>query len=214
MIFNFINNFQFRSRLELDGEIVENVSEKKLLGTIITSDMKWQQNTNSIVKKAYPKMELLRKLSGFGAPIVDLKTVYLTFVRSHCEQSSSLWHSGLTVHEENDLERVQKVALKIILKEQYKNYNNAMNVLELETLKERRTNLCLSFATKCLSNPKMKQMFPPNNRTHKMDPRSYEHFQVMHANTERMKCSPIIYMQNLLNDHIKQKEKLDKIWNI
>ena len=112
MIFNFINNFQFRSRLELDGEIVENVSEKKLLGTIITSDMKWQQNTNSIVKKAYPKMELLRKLSGFGAPIVDLKTVYLTFVRSHCEQSSSVWHSGLTVHEENDLERVQKVALK------------------------------------------------------------------------------------------------------
>ena len=60
----------------------------------------------------------------------------------------------------------------------------------------------------------MKQMFPLNNRTHEMDPRSYEHFQVLHANTERMKCNSIIYMQNLLNDHIKQKEKLDNIWNI
>ena len=143
----------------------------------------------------------------------DLKTVYLTFVISHCEQSRVHWHSGLTVHEENDLERVQKVALKIILKEQYKNYNNAMNVLELETLKDRRIKLCLAFATKCLSNPKIKHLFPPNNRIHEMDPRSYEHFQVLHANTERMKCSPIIYMQNLLNDHIKHKEEQDKIWN-
>ena len=57
-------------------------------------------------------MQLLRKLSGFGAPISDLKIVYITFIRSVCEQSSSVWHSGLTQQNEEDLERIQKIALK------------------------------------------------------------------------------------------------------
>ena len=171
---------------------------------------KWSRLNKAF--KAYARMELVRKLSGFGAPISDLKTVYMAFVRCHCEASCNVWHSGLTLQEENDLERVQKVALKIILKDKYKNYNNALNILDLETLKDRRIQLCLAFAKKCLGNPKMKHLFPPNNKTHTMDPRSYEHFQVLHANTERMKNSPIVYMQNLLNTDIKDKEELDRIW--
>ena len=87
-----------------------------------------------------------------------------------------------------------------------------MNILDLETLKDRRIQLCLAFAKKSLGNPKIKHLFPPNNKTHTMDPRSYEHFQVLHANTERMKNSPIVYMQNLLNTDIKDKEELDRIW--
>ena len=121
-------------------------------------------------------MELTRKLSRFGAPISDLKTVYMAFVGNHCEAYCNVWHSGLTLQEENDLERVKQVALKIILKDQYKNYNNAMNILDLETLKDRRIQLCLAFAKKNLGNPKMKQLFPPNNKIHTMDPRGYEHF--------------------------------------
>ena len=100
---------------------------------------------------------------------------------------------------------MQKVALKLILK--------ALPFLDLETLKDRRINLCLAFAKKCLGNPKMKQLFPPNNRIHTMFPRDHEHFQVYHANTERMKNSPIIYMQNLLNQNIKRKKEQDRIWN-
>ena len=61
-----------------------------------------------------------------------------------------------------DLERVQKIALKIILKEKYKNYENALNTLELETLKYRREKLCFAFAQKCLKNKKMKHLFPPD----------------------------------------------------
>ena len=213
LIFNFTDNYQFRTRLNLGGELLETVNETKLLGTILTSDMKWHQNTNNIIRKAYSKMELIRKLSGFGAPVMDLKKVYMTFVRSHCEQSCVVWHSGLTIQEENDLERVQKVALKIILKDQYISYDNALNYLQLESLKDRRIHLCLTFARKCLGNPKMKELFLPNNRTHTMLPRNHEHFQVLHANTERMKNSPVIYMQNLLNQNIRRKKEQDKIWN-
>ena len=55
-----------------------------------------------------------------------------------------------------------------------------------------------------LQQPNNDATVSPNIR---ITPRSYELFQALHAKTERMKCSPIIDMQNLLNDHIKQKEK-------
>ena len=99
-----------------------------------------------------------------------------------------------------------------MLIEKYKDYENALNILDMETLKERREALCLSFAKKCLRNDKMKHLFPPNNRTHDMEPRHYEHFQVLKANTERLKQSPIIYMQNLLNQEVKRKLDQDKLW--
>ena len=90
IIFNFTNNYQFDTRLKLNGEVIETVKETKLLGTVVTSDLKWDKNTDNIVKKAYGKMEILRKMAGFGAPMGDLKKVYLTFIRSHCEQSSNV----------------------------------------------------------------------------------------------------------------------------
>ena len=122
-----------------------------------------------------------------------------TYIRSLLEQSSTVWHNSLTVQHSNDLERVQKVALKIILKDRYKRYENALATLELESLATRRENLCLIFAHKCLKNPKMKYLFPPNNKTHEMKTRECEDCYVNHTNTTRLQRSPIIYMQNLLN---------------
>ena len=214
MLFNYTNKYQFRTRLNIDNKILETVEETKLLGTIITNDLKWDKNTDKIVKRSYARLELLRKLSAFQPPKNEMKQVYISFIRSLLEQSSNVWHSSLTKQNENDLERVQKVALKIILKNNYISYENALNVLELETLKDRRERLMLTFAQKCLKNPKMKHLFPPSTSTHPMEIRSHEHFQVLYANTERFKNSSIIYMQNLLNNEIKRRKEKDQKWNI
>ena len=77
-----------------------------------------------------------------------LKVVYITFKRSVCEQSSNVWHSGLTQQNEEDLERIQNVASKIILKDKYRDYQNVLNILNLQNLMERRKYLCLNFAKK------------------------------------------------------------------
>ena len=45
MFFNFTKNYQFSSRLKIDNEIVETVQEMKLLGTIITNDLRWNAST-------------------------------------------------------------------------------------------------------------------------------------------------------------------------
>ena len=104
------------------------------------------------------------------------------------------------------------MAFKIILKDKYKSYQHAQNILELQSLKDRREELCLTFAKKCLGNGKMKNLFPPNNRIHPMQVRETENFQVFSANTERLKNSSIIYMQKLLNDEVKRKTEQDKLW--
>ena len=61
MVFNFTKNYQFSTRLKLEGQILEAVSETKLLGTIVTNDLKWTKNTSFIVQKANKRLELLRK---------------------------------------------------------------------------------------------------------------------------------------------------------
>ena len=149
----------------------------------------------------------------FHSPHNDPKYISLVYVRSLLEQSSNVWHSSLPIQNKNDLERVQKVALQIILGSDYKTYSNALNFLDLETLKERREHLCLQFAKKCLKNPKMKHLFPLNNRTHEMIPRQLEHFQIDKVNTNRLKDSTVPYMQNLLNIDMKRKIEQNMLWN-
>ena len=199
IIFNFSRNYQFSTRLELDGEILETVEETKLLGTIISNDLKWEKNTDNIVKKANKRMELLRKISSFGASCYELKNIYVLYIRSLLEQSCTVWNSGLTEESSQDLERIQKTALKIIMQEEYISYENALNKIDLENLVDRRESLCLQFANKCLKNDKMKNLFRESNKVHQMKTRFEEFYEIDHAKTGRLMNSPIIYMQRLLN---------------
>ena len=126
-------------------------------------------------------------------------------IRSKLEQSAVLWHSSITQKCQNNLERVQKSALRIILGDNYVSYDNALKVLKLQSLKERREDLCFKFANKCLEVPKLSKMFPRNPRGHDMKKRSSECFQVKRGLTTRLRNSAIPYMQRLLN--VKEKRK-------
>ena len=196
MIINFTDNFQFTTRLKLKDKNIEVIDSTKLLGTIISNDLKWDLNTAAIVRKANARMELLRKAASFGPPIEDLKDIYILFIRSILEQSATVWHSSITSENSSDLERVQKSSMKIILNG---NYSNALARLRIESLKSRREHLCLNFARKCTKNKKLAHMFPENSKPNGMKTRHEEKYRVQFANTDRLKNSPIIYMQNLLN---------------
>ena len=146
-------------------------------------------------------MELLRRVAGFGAPIEDLKTIYILYVRSVLEHSSIVWHSSLTEENSADLERIQKSAVKIILGNQYKDYQSGLNYLQLDKLDDRRQHLCHRFALKCLTNEKTRNMFPLSKKKHIMKMRNSEKYFVQYAKTQRLQNSPIIHMQKLLNEN-------------
>ena len=213
IIFNFSKKKQFVTKLSVNKRNIELVGEAKLLGTYITDDLKWSKNTKEIVKKAYARMQLLHRAASFTSNIHDLKSIYLTYVRSVLEQSAVVWHSGLTAKNRRDLERVQKAAVRVILKGKYENYREGLKKLRIETLERRRENLCLRFASNCLKNPKVKNFFPKKEKLHKMKKRREKKFVVNKANTRRYKRSAIPYMQSLLNIENDRKHTMMNVLN-
>ena len=65
IIFNFSKQSQFTTDIVLEGEKLETVKETMLLGTYITDDLKWDKNTEYLVKKANQRMKMLQIASKF-----------------------------------------------------------------------------------------------------------------------------------------------------
>ena len=106
MIFNFSKHHQFK----------------------ITDDSKWHAITASLVNRCYKRMTILRNLSSFYVPVIEMINIYCLYIRSVAEQSCVVWFSAHTSGEENNLEIIQKVALRLILKENYRRYESAHNL--------------------------------------------------------------------------------------
>ena len=104
MIFNATDQ-KFTTRLKLNNENLEVVKHTKLLGVEITDDLKWNNNTESLVKKANMRMELLRKVSEFCTDIEERKNIYILYIRSILEQSCVVW---LALPEKIQRKRINK----------------------------------------------------------------------------------------------------------
>lgn len=197
MIFNFSKNYQFNTRLYMESNLLSQVKETRLLGVIISDNLKWHSNTASLVTRCYQRMTILRNLYPFHVPVEDMVNIYCLYIRSVAEQSSVVWSSSITSGEEYDLERTQKVALRIILKDDYIDYRNALFLANLETLKARRSKLSKVFATKCTKTDLARDMFPLKVQT--VNTRNPEKYEVTKAKTSRLAVSAIPSMQRQLN---------------
>ena len=173
---------------------------------MIDDKLSWDRNTTLIVKRANSRMRLLHQLVDFSIPKGDLINIYVLYIRSILVQSCQVWHSSLTLENFQDLERVQKNALKIILQDGYLTYSNALESTGLTTLFERRSKLCLKFAKSCIKSKEMKKMFPLNQIEYEINTRFREKYAVAKARTDRLKNSSIPYMQRLLNSDVLKKK--------
>ena len=112
------------------------------------------------------------------------------------------WHSGLTLKQTADIERVQRVTVAIILSD-YKtgkcdmSYNMALVTLDLEPLDSRREKLCKTFAKKTLKT-RHADMFQMNPNQH--DTRNKPRFATCNSYTKRFYNSPQNYLTRVLND--------------
>ena len=206
MIFNFTRNHQFTTRMVEDNVNIEVVHEFKLLGTWITSDLSWNKNTTYITKRAYGRLQLLHKAAKFTKSKRDLKNIYTTFIRPVLEQSSIVWHSGLTDDNVKDIERVQKAAVRVIMGSDFTDYQHALSELKITNLSERRRELSKKFALKIANNLKMQHMLPLRTEMRENKRRHTDKYRIQHANTHRLQASAIPYMQKQLNQHNKEEQ--------
>ena len=184
--------------MTIEDNTLEVVEEIKLLGVKMTSDLKCHCNTSYISQKAYSRLWLMRRLKQLGANNKELIDVYCKQVRSVLEFGAVVWHPSLTQINTNDIERVQKSAIAIILGKNDLSYENSLLLVGLEKLTKRRESLCLHFARKSLkSHP---NWYVEDKKICNTRQKNKEFKQVI-TRTKRFKKSAIPYLTHLLNVH-------------
>ena len=135
-----------------NNEILEEISEIKLLGVFIENSLKWTKNTDYICQKARQRIWLLRNMKKSGLTLAELIDAYIKEVRSLLEMAVPVWHSGLTKEESHQIERVQKAALTAIIGQNDLSYRKALELTKLDSLYDRRQKICLKFITKNINS--------------------------------------------------------------
>ena len=189
---------EFATRLTVNGQTLDQVTEQKVCGVWITDDLKWEKNSRELSKGAFARISMLTKLKYVGVCQSDLIDVYKLFIRSLLEYCSVVWHSRLTVEDMKVLERVQKTSLRITLGEKYESYPSALEACDLKIFYDRREERSLKFANKCLKHPVNKRLFPLNTNCHDLHEKCKDKYIVNFAKTETLKKSTIPYLQRRL----------------
>jgi hypothetical protein len=123
----------------------------RILGIILTSDLRWEANTEHICKKAFKNMWALRRMKTLNMDSFTTLDYYFKEVRVHVELAVPVWHSGLTTKQSSDIERVQRVALSIVLGRADISYSRTCALLGVKPLYIRRQELCDRFSVKTAS---------------------------------------------------------------
>jgi hypothetical protein len=196
----------FSTRLQINDENLDRLQVTKILGVWIQEDMSWSRNCQEICKKAYSRLSMITKLKYVGVSQDDLLDIYILFIRSVTEYCSVSFHSSLTQEQRNKLEGIQRTCLKVILGDQYLDYQSALQTCGIESLETRRKQRCLNFTLKCLKHPKTMRLFPTNSNVNTHDVRKHEPYRVNFARTSSYKHSAIPYCQRILNEHMRNKK--------
>ena len=118
-------------------------------------------------------------------------------VRVHLELAVPVWHSGLTLKLSADIERVQRIAVSILLGHADFDYGRSCAMLGLKPLYIRREELCKRFAIKTASpDCRHNDMF--KTQTSGYDTRG-EYFREHFCRTKRFFKSALPYLTRKLN---------------
>ena len=201
MIFNKSRKYDFPPEYSFANNVILEVVEKtRLLGIILTSDLRWEANTLFICTKAMAKMWLLRRMKTMKMDPQIIFDYYIKEIRVLGEQGVSIWNSGLTKGQANDIEKIQKVALKVILGDKYVSYDLACEYFEITPLFERRSELCKNFALKLYQSDRSCDFF-----THKINTVNTRNDQLplIENITRTTRCynSPHNYLTRLVNQN-------------
>ena len=206
MIFNKSRNYDFPPELSFKNkELLECVEETKLLVIVLCSSLSWESNIRAVYVKAMSKMWLLRRMTNLQMEKEIIVDYYLKEIRSLTEQGVIVWNSGLTKAQIRDIEKIQKVALKIILGDKYSSYDLACLEFGLDLLSVRRADLCTNYAIKLYKSDRCNQFFAP----YSINTRQFENKLVRENYTRTTRCynAPHNYLNRLVNENKNIIEK-------
>ena len=102
------------------------VDYAKILGLTVSNNLKWNKHVDEVVKKARMRLYFLSQLKKSNIATKELLQFYTTCIRPVMEYASPVFHDSLTQYLSDDLESIQKRAMKIIFPGI--TYNEALNI--------------------------------------------------------------------------------------
>ena len=82
--------------LTVSSLVVERVSQDKILGVMVNSDLKWDDHVTAITSKGGKRLWLMKQLRRAGVCQDDLLYYYQAVVRPVLEYASPCWQTSLT----------------------------------------------------------------------------------------------------------------------
>jgi len=113
------------------------LNSHKDLGVIFQSDISFKEHIASQINKADTMLGLITR------NFRDIKQdafimLYKSLIRSHLEYANSVWSPSISDTGYGALEKVQKMATKLITSLKHKSYEERLRILNLPALKFRR----------------------------------------------------------------------------
>ena len=106
MVLNTSTKYDFQPELKVYGKVLDVVSQMKLLGVIVSDDLRCHENTIFITKKADSRIWILRRLKQMGANSRILLNTYYKQIGNVLEFACVVWSAGLTQENIAQIERV------------------------------------------------------------------------------------------------------------
>ena len=120
--------------ITVNAEVLEVVDSAKILGLNVSNNLKWNNHKDQIISKARKHLYFLSQLKRAKVGKKELVLLYTTCIRPILEYASPVFHNGLTNYLSQDLEQIQKKALRIILP--WVSYEDALRSTGLQRLSQ------------------------------------------------------------------------------
>ena len=113
----------------MHGNYIERVSQAKVLGVTISSDLSWNAHVDDIISKARKRAYMIYQLKRAGINQNDLIRIYASVIRPVVEYACPVWHTNLPKYLSDNIEIIQKRCLKTIFPGfQYENILQMVNL--------------------------------------------------------------------------------------
>ena len=107
----FVDPFE---AVTINNKPIEVVTSVKLLGLTISNNLKWNPHIENVIKKGASRLYLLRQLKRAKGDPAQPLCFYTTCIRPVSEYACQVFHNGLPKYLSDELEKIQRRALKII----------------------------------------------------------------------------------------------------
>ena len=147
---------------------------------------------NDVIKNAAKRLYFLVQLKRAKVPCNDLGLFDITCVRSVLDYAIPVYYYSLPKYLVNELEPVQKRALKIMSPSL--SYGEALTHMEIAPLSVHHSNICATLFNEILSDSdhRLRALLPPSHQACKYSLRRTRKFDIPKINTKRARNSFII----------------------